>query len=96
MLKQYKYLNYEDYLQTLSNSKTTINTLGPSGLIGPRYFESMLSNSVCFAEESSLYKEIFIENENYISFKKDLSDFNEKLNFATSDSDEIKKVKKCL
>ena len=54
----------------------------------------MLSNSVCLAEESSLYEEIFIENENYISFKKDLSDFNEKLNFATSDSDEIKKIKK--
>ena len=33
---------------------------------------------------------------NYISFKKDLSDFNEKLNFATSDSDEIKKIKKML
>ena len=93
-LKQYNYLNYDDYLQILSNSKTTINTLGPSGLIGPRYFECMLSNSVCLAEESSLYEEIFIENENYISFKKDLSDFNEKLNFATSDSDEIKKIKK--
>ena len=93
-LKQYNYLNYDDYLQILSNSKTTINTLGPSGLIGPRYFECMLSNSVCLAEESSLYEEIFIENETYISFKKDLSDFNEKLNFATSDSDEIKKIKK--
>ena len=39
-------------------------------------------------------RKFFIENENYISFKKDLSDFNEKLNFATSDSDEIKKIKK--
>ena len=38
LLKQYKYLNYEDYLQTLSNSKTTINN--DPGLIGPRYFEA--------------------------------------------------------
>jgi|TARA_Y100000389_G_C17449034_1_gene513474 hypothetical protein len=92
--RQYRYLNYDQYLQILSNSKSTINTLGPSGLIGPRYFESMLSNSVCFAEESSLYEGIFIENENYVSFKNDLSDFNEKLNFATSDSKEINKIKK--
>jgi len=94
LINQYKYLTYNQYLQILSNSKSTINTLGPSGLIGPRYFESMLSNSVCFAEESSLYDEIFIENENYVSFKKDLTNFNEKLEFATSDSNQILKIKK--
>lgn len=94
LIGQYRYLNYDQYLQVLSNSKSTINTLGPSGLIGPRYFESMLSNSVCLAEESSLYNEIFVENENYVPFKKDLSDFKEKLNFATSDSKAIIKIKK--
>ena len=93
-INHYKYLNYSDYIQTLFDSKSTINTLGPSGLIGPRYFESMMSNSVCFAEESDLYNEIFIENENYVSFNKDLSNFKEKLDFVTSDSDQIKKIKK--
>lgn len=94
LLNQYKYLDYAQYLKILSSSKSTINTLGPSGLIGPRYFESMLSNSVCFAEESLLYNEIFIENENYVSFRKDLTNFNEKLEFATSDSTQILKIKK--
>tara|TARA_B100000029_G_C17573486_1_gene957435 strand:- start:618 stop:1727 length:1110 start_codon:yes stop_codon:yes gene_type:complete len=91
--KQYKYLAYDNYLELLSSSRSTLNTLGPSGLIGPRYFECMLSKSICFAEESVLYKKIFKEDENIVYFKKDLSDFKEKLNFVTSDSSLIKKIK---
>ena len=95
LLNQYKYLNYSQYLRILSNSKSTLN-IGPSGLIRPSIYESILSNGVCFAEESSLYDEIFIENENYVSFSKDLTNFNEKLKFATSDSNQILKIKKCI
>lgn len=92
---QYKYINEENYPKLLANSKVIINTLGPSDIIGPRYFESMLAKSICFAEKSDLYNDVFKENIHYVSYEKDLSDFNEKLKFALSDSEEINKIRNC-
>ena len=38
--------------------------------------------------------ELFVENVHYISFKKDLSDFYEKLEYIKSDSENIVNIKK--
>jgi spore maturation protein CgeB len=91
-IKVYKYLTHDEYVNLLCESKVVLNTLGPSELIGPRYFESMMAKSICFAEESHHNSLLFKDCINYISFSKDLDDFKEKLDFALSDSDEIKKI----
>tara|TARA_S200000501_G_scaffold378884_1_gene444533 strand:+ start:4437 stop:5537 length:1101 start_codon:yes stop_codon:yes gene_type:complete len=91
---QYKYISNDEYIKFLSQSKSVLNTLGPSDLISPRYFETMACKSIVFAEESELYKELFVENLHYISFKKDLSDFYEKLEYIKSDSENIVNIKK--
>ena len=46
------------------------------GLISPRFFESMASGALVLCEESSLYSNIFPEDV-YLTFKNDLSDFEE-------------------
>ena len=52
----------------------------------------MLLGSVNFCEKSSYYSKIFEEYVHYVPFKPDLSDFSEMLDYATSDSKEIKKI----
>ena len=93
ILCKYKYLNNSEYSKLIRSSRVVLNILGPSDLIGPRYFESMISKSVCLCQESSLYKEIFTPMKHYVPFKEDLSDFKEKLHFCISDSEEVNKIK---
>ncbi len=92
ILNKYKKLDFNDYAKMFYLSKATLNTLSPFNLIGPRYFECMLLGSVNFCEKSDYYSKIFKEYVHYIPFKADLSDFNEMLDYATSDSKEIKKI----
>lgn len=92
ILGKYKKLTFEEYLDMFKKSKVTLNTLSPFNLIGPRYFESMISGSINFCQKSKFYSKIFREFEHYIPFKSDLSDFNEMLDFATSDTKDIKKI----
>lgn len=88
----YRHLNLSSYSNLLKNSKAVINTLGPSELIGPRYFETMISGSICLCEKSEKYEELFDQNKHCVFFEKDLKDFNEKVSFATSNSIELKKI----
>jgi spore maturation protein CgeB len=55
-----------------------VNTLSPMGLVSPRFFECMASGALVFCEESDIYRELFSEDI-YVTFKKDLSDFDDKL-----------------
>ncbi len=90
--KKYTKLSFDNYVYMFKNSKTTLNTLSPFNLIGPRYFECMLLGSVNLCEKSKYYSKLFTEFEHYIPFKPDLSDFKEMLDFACSDSVQIKKI----
>ena len=92
ILGKYKKLTFQEYLNMFRESKATLNTLSPYNLIGPRYFESMISGSVNFCQKSEYYSKIFREFEHFVPFKSDLSDFKEMFNFATSDSKDIKKI----
>ena len=73
----YRKLIKNTFRHNLCKSKVTLNTLSPFNLIGPRYFESMISGSINFCQKSKFYSKIFREFEHYIPFKSDLSDFNE-------------------
>ncbi|MBT4722696.1 glycosyltransferase, partial [Candidatus Falkowbacteria bacterium] len=77
--KQHRYLDSKRYVETLCQTKIYINTLSPMGLISPRFFESMASGALVLCEESSLYSNIFPKDV-YVTFKNDLSDFEEIVN----------------
>ena len=78
LLKKHRYLDTKNYAKKIHQTKIYINTLSPMGLVSPRFFESMASRALVLCEESSLYSKIF-PNDLYVSFKNDLSDFEEKI-----------------
>lgn len=92
LTNKYQKLSFNEYVNMFKSSKATLNTLSPYNLIGPRYFECMLMGSINFCQKSKYYSKIFNEFEHYIPFKINLSDFKEKLDYATSDSLEIKHI----
>ena len=91
ILGKRKFLDDIEYSNLVQNCKLYINTLSPMGLVSPRFFECMGSGAMVFCEDSSIYKKIFPDNV-YVTFKKDLSDFNEKLSFYLKQDDERIKI----
>jgi spore maturation protein CgeB len=79
ILGKHRYLDSKSYVEALCQTKIYINTLSPMGLISPRFFESMASRTLVLCEESSLYSNIFPKDV-YVTFKNDLSDFEEIVN----------------
>jgi spore maturation protein CgeB len=79
ILGKHQFLDSKTYVENLSQTKIYINTLSPMGLISPRFFESMASEALVLCEESSLYSNIFPKDV-YLTFKNDLSDFEEIIN----------------
>ena len=69
------------YFRLLAESRIIINCLSPVELVTTRYFESMASKALALCEESERYTGLFIEGEHCVTFKADLSDFDEKVQF---------------
>jgi len=64
------------YAKTINQSKIWIATKAAFGDITPRYFEILGSGTLLLCEENNKhYKNIFINEQNCIEFKSDLSDF---------------------
>ena len=94
ILGKRKYMDDVEYSNLVRNSKLYINTLSPMGLVSPRFFECMGSGTLVFCEDSSIYKKIF-QDDFYVTFKNDLSDFDEKLfYYLQQDVERIKIVEK--
>ena len=93
ILKRYEYLDEIAYMNKLKSSKIAINTLSPSDIIGPRFFEAMILGTVNLCENDEKYDEAFNRKEHVVTFQKDLSDFDEKIKFSLSDSQEIEYVR---
>lgn len=91
ILKKYRYLTEIEYSKLQGQTKIFLNTLSPMGLISPRYYENMASRALVFCEESHLYNELFPDH-CYVTFKSDLSDFEEKLFHFLDNPDELLKV----
>jgi spore maturation protein CgeB len=54
--------------------------------MGPRYFEVVLSRTLLFCNEMpDTYEDFFIDGVNCVTFKNDLSDFEEKLDLYVKD-----------
>ena len=71
----------EDYPRLIAQSKIWLSTLSPIGIIGPRYFDSMASKALVFCVESELYDGLFEAGKHVVTFKDDLSDFDELLTY---------------
>ena len=91
ILGKHRFLDSKSYVEALCQTKIYINTLSPMGLIGPRFFESMASGALVLCEESSLYSNIFPKDV-YITFKNDLSDFEELVNTLLTNKEKQDKI----
>ena len=74
---KYSFLSLKQYAQIQKETKIYLNTLSPSGIISPRYYENFLSRCLIFSENSK-YLKTLIDNELIVTFNS-LDEFNEKL-----------------
>ena len=91
LIRRYRYFSPQDYCKMQKKTKIYLNTLSPISLVSPRYFESMASRAMVLCQESDVYERIFPDS-CYVTFKTDLSDFNDKLNYYSSHEDERNKI----
>ena len=82
----------EEYATKMNECKIWIATTGPVLDVSPRYFEVILSKTLLFCNEMpKQYEGVFIDGVNCVTYKNDLSDFDEKLNFyLTNESERVK------
>jgi len=90
-LKRYRHMPAKEYSNMQRNTKIYINTLSPIGLVSPRFFENMASRAMVFCEGSSVYENIFPTN-CYVSFNKDLTDFEKKISYYLRNETERHKI----
>ncbi len=77
-----KRLNTNEYAKLLAESRICLCALSPFDLISPRYFEAMASECLVLCQRTDEYGDLFTDMENVIMVNDDLSDFDEKLNYA--------------
>lgn len=78
----------EEYASNINKSKIWLSTTGPVNDMGPRYFEVTLSKTLLFCNEMpETYEDFFKDGINCVTFKNDLSDFEEKLNYYLINDD---------
>ena len=68
------------YVRIQGQSKITLNALSPGDLVSSRHMESMAMKSLVFAEQSSIYRDIFPEGL-IVTYHPDLNNFIEKLKY---------------
>ena len=87
LLKKSKSLSLSEYSRLLADSAIGLNALSPRGLISTRFYECMASRMLVFCEDSHLINNIF-PKDTYVTFRSDLSDFDEKLEFFINNKNE--------
>ena len=76
----------------MNECKIWIATTGPVLDVSPRYFEVILSKTLLFCNEMpKQYEGVFVDGVNCVTYKNDLSDFDEKINFYLTN--EVERVK---
>jgi len=78
----------DEYASLINKSKIWIATTGPYLDVSPRYFEVILSKTLLFCNNMpKQYEDMFIDGVNCVTYKNDLSDFEEKLDFYLTNPD---------
>ena len=81
------------YATKINQSKIWLATTGPTKDISPRFFEVMLSKTLLFCNDMPYeYEGMFIDGENCIMYRNDLTDFDEKLDYYLNNEDERNKI----
>ncbi|WP_337286872.1 glycosyltransferase [Candidatus Methylomirabilis sp.] len=83
-IKKGWHLGANSYLRLLTESRAVINCLSPVQLVGSRYFESMAARALVLCEESERYDGLFSPADHCVTFKADLSDLIEIVEFYLS------------
>lgn len=78
LARRHRHLPDKEYQAIQGKTRIFFNTLSPVGLVGTRFAENMASKALVFCEESENVSRIYPED-CYVSFRRDLSDFEEKL-----------------
>ncbi len=83
----------EEYATKMNECKIWIATTGPVLDVSPRYFEVILSKTLLFCNEMpEQYEGVFVDGVNCVTYKNDLSDFDEKINFYLTNEEERVKI----
>lgn len=91
LLGRYRRLPDEEYRDLQRRSRVYLNTLSPAGLVSPRIAENMASRALVLCESSPNYGRIFPED-CFVTFRPDLSDFDEVLGRHLADEGARRKV----
>ena len=78
-----KPIEYKNYIEEIRKSKIAVSPFG-AGEIRPRDPEIILAGTVLFKPSMShliTYPGVFVDNESYMPFNWDFSDFNQKLDY---------------
>lgn len=83
----------DEYSKTINSSKAWIATQASYGDITPRYYEVLGSGTLLFCQEiHPSYNNILKDNINCVTFRNDLSDFEEKLIYYLTNKNEYNKI----
>ena len=89
----YRINSVEEYATKINECKVWLSTTGPLLDIGPRYFEVALSRTLIFCNDMpEQYGDVFLDGKTCVTFKNDLSDFEDKLDFYLSNPVEREKI----
>lgn len=81
-----------EYAQLIGKSKIWICTTSSMKTVTPRCFETMACGTLVFCNECDSYEGIIEPGVNCITFKDDLSDLKEKIDYYLNNGDELKKI----
>lgn len=85
----YRISSFEEYAKKINESKIWLATTGPTEDVSPRYFEVALSKTLLFCNDMpEQYGGVFQDGINCVTFRNDLSDFNEKFIYYLQNDDE--------
>ena len=85
----YRIPSFEEYAKKINESKIWLATTGPTEDVSPRYFEVALSKTLLFCNDMpDQYEGVFEDGVNCVTFKNDLTDFNEKLTYYLQNDSE--------
>ena len=83
----------QEYATRMSESKIWVATTGPLLDVSPRYFEVVLSKTLLLCNDMpKQYEGVFVDGETCVTFKNDLSDFDEKLAYYLTNEKERLKI----
>ena len=90
---EYRIRSIEEYASQMNKCKAWLGTTGPVDDISPRYFEVALSKVLLICNDMpEVNGPVFVDGETCMTFKNDMSDFEEKLDFYLNNDEERNRV----